>query len=89
MIKKLSSVEHTMQKKYTVGQLKSLEVRMSYSSLIYFILNSLPMEYDHLGSLITHIKKNDTLMKLISKRKDWWSIRHKMRKLEMLIMQGL
>jgi hypothetical protein len=39
--------EHIKEIRKMIAQLKSLEVEVSESFLVYFILNSLPSEYGH------------------------------------------
>ena len=52
--------EHIMEMRDIAAQLKSLEIEMSESFLVHFILNSFPFEY---GPFTTHKRKNGLSMK--------------------------
>jgi beta-lactamase class A len=71
LIKKLSSKtfdnfksirEHIMEIRDMTSQLKSLEVEISESFLVHFILNSLPFEYSHFKISYNTRKDNSQLM---------------------------
>ena len=54
--------DHIMRMRDIATQLKSLEVTMSDTFLVHYILNTLPQQYSPSKSLTIHIKINGQLM---------------------------
>jgi hypothetical protein len=69
----------TLWKWYDRAQLKSLEVEISKSFLVYFILNSFPKKYDSFNIYYNTHKKNNQLINylhFIFKKKEDWDLRN-------------
>jgi hypothetical protein len=79
----------TLWKWYDITQLKSLEVGISKSFLVYFILNSFPKKYDSFNIYYNKHKKNNQLMNylhFIFKKKEDWDLRN-LKILELFLKQ--